>query len=252
MTQPHLSCRAHTALTLPHLRRHICAAALSPPHFAAAFTPPPARSSIYAPALTFLHSRRRTYAAAFTPPHLCCSIQVAAFFCRSHAATLMPSHAAAYLCRRIHASACTPPFVCRRMPAVACTPLSRRRIDTVALTPQHWRRRIHADSHAAAFFGRSISPPTSRCSIHAVLFTLPLAHRRICAAALAMALCRWKRTTRSAFSNSEHDTGGREPARAGRGGAGRGAVFEKGCFGVGWGGVLCTYMSPKGACEGGD
>ena len=39
---------------------------------------------------------------------------------------------------------------------------------------------------------------------------------------------------------------------AGRGGAGRGAVFEKGCFGVGWGGgILCTYISPKGVCDGG-
>ena len=34
-------------------------------------------------------------------------------------------------------------------------------------------------------------------------------------------------------------------------GVGRGAVFEKGCFGVGWGGVLCTYISPKGVCDGG-
>ena len=28
-------------------------------------------------------------------------------------------------------------------------------------------------------------------------------------------------------------------------------VFEKGCFGVEWGGVVCTYMSPKGVCDGG-
>ena len=100
-----------------------------------------------------------------------------------------------YLCRRIHASACTPPFLCRRMHAAAFTPLSRRRIDAVALTPQHWCRRSDAAaSHAAAFFGRSISPSTSRCRIHAVAFTLPLAHRSICAAALAGALCRWKRS----------------------------------------------------------
>ena len=130
-----------------------------------------------------------------------------------------------YLCRRIHASACTPPFLCRSMHAAAFMPLSRQSFGAVALTPQHWCRCSDAAaSHAAEFFGRSISPPTSRCRIHAVAFTLPLAHRRICAAALARALCRWKRTTRSAFSNAEHDAGGREPARAGagRGWAGRG------------------------------
>ena len=79
-----------------------------------------------------------------------------------------------------------------------------------------------------SFFGRSISPPTSRYRIHAVAFTLPLTHRSNCTAALAGALCRWKRTTRSAFSNAEHDAGGREPARAGagRGRAGRGRAGQ--------------------------
>ena len=141
-----------------------------------------------------------------------------------------------------------------RIHAAAFPPLSRLHIGAAALTQQHWCCRSDAAaSHAAAFFGRSISQPTSRCPIHAVAFSLPLAHRSICAAALAGTLCRWKRTTPSAFFNAEHDAGGREPARAGagRGGAGRGAVFEKGCFGVGWGGVLCTYISPKGVCDGG-
>ena len=133
------------------------------------------------------------------------------------------------------------------MHATTFTPLSRRSIDAVALTQQHLCRRSDAAaSHAAAFFGSSILQPTARCSIHAVAFTLPLAHRRICAAALAGALCRWKRTTRSAFSNAEHDAGGR-----GWCGAERGAVFEMWYFGVGWGGVLCTYISPKGVCDGG-
>ena len=143
------------------------------------------------------------------------------------------------------------------MHAAAFTPLSRCRIGAVALTQQHWcrSRSDAAASHAAAFFSHCISPPTSRCSIHPVAFTLPQAHRRICAAALAGALCRWKWTTLSAFSNAEHDAGGREPARAGagRGGAGRGGgrFLKRGVLGWGGGGVLCTYISPKGVCDDG-
>ena len=141
-------------------------------------------------------------------------------------------HAAAY------AAACTPPHSRRSHAAALVPPLSRRRSDAAA-------------SHAAAFFGCSIActPPHPCTPPHMP----PHAGHRI-HAALAGALCRWKRTTRSAFFNAEHDAGGRELARAGRGGAGRGgrgAVFEKGCFGVGWGGVLCTYISPKGVCDGG-
>ena len=144
------------------------------------------------------------------------------------------------------------------MHAAAFTPLSRRRIGAAALTPLSRRRSDAAASHAAAFFGCSIActPPHPCTPPHMP----PHAGHRI-HAALAGALCRWKRTTRSAFFNAEHDAGGREPGRfnrrgrarggAGGGGAGRGAVFEKGCFGVGWGGVLCTYISPKGVCDGG-
>ena len=161
-----------------------------------------------------------------------------------------------YLCSRIHASAYTPPFLCHSMHAAAFTPLSCCSIGAVALTQQHWCSCSDAAaSHATAFFGHSISQPTSRCSIHVVAFTLQLANRSVCAAALTGEHCRRKRTTRSAFSNAEHDASGRERARAGagraRGGAGRGALFEKGCFGVGWGGVICTYISQKGVCDGG-
>ena len=208
--------------------------------FAAAFTPPPALSRIYAPALT-----------PFTLRNLCrYSIHAAAFFRRSHAAALMPSLSRCH----IYAAEFTPPharrhfYAARRMHAAAFTPLSRRRIDAVALTPQHWCRSSDAAaSHAAAFFGRSISPSTSRCRIHAVAFTLPLAHRSICAAALAGALCRWKRTTRSAFFNAEHDAGGRELARAGRGGAGGGRFLKRGVLGWG-GGALYVRTYPRKGC----
>ena len=89
--------------------------------------------------------------------------------------------------------------------------------------------------HAAAF-----------TVIHAIAFTLPLAHSSICAADLAGALCRWIRTTQSAFFNAEHDAGGREPARAGagRGGAVRGwaggGFLKRGV--LRWGGGLVMYV----------
>ena len=133
------------------------------------------------------------------------------------------------------------------MYATVFTPLSRRLIDAIALTQQHWFRRSYAAaSHAAAFFGRSISQPTSRCSIHAVAFMMPLVHRCKCAVALAGTLCRWKRTTRSAFSNAEHDAGGQEPARAGAGRRGRGTIFEEGCFGWGGGALDVSTYHQKG------
>ena len=144
-------------------------------------------------------------------------------------------HPAAY------AAACTPPHS-RRSHAAALVPsLSRRSVGAAALmlpprTPPHF----------------SVAASHARRSIHA-----RRRRRRICRsipAALAGALCRWKRTTRSAFFNAEHDAGGREPALAdaGRGGAGRGpagGLFLK--RGV-WGGVFwgCTYISPKGVCDG--
>ena len=122
----------------------------------------------------------------------------------------MPPHA-----RRRCSAACTPPHLCCSMHATAFTPLSRRRIDAVALTLQHLCQRSDAaefmrTSHAAAFFGRSISsrisrcrilPSHLRCSSRTAAFTLQL---------WGEALCRWKRTTRSAISNAEHDADGRE------------------------------------------
>ena len=91
LTPQHLSCRAHTALTLEHslprilsqLSHHcICAAALTPQHFC---------RSIHAAACTEPHLYSRSHAPAFTPLHLCCSIHTAALFRSSHAAALMPS-----------------------------------------------------------------------------------------------------------------------------------------------------------------
>ena len=77
-----LSCRAHTAFTLPHSRRRICAAALTPPQFC---------RRIHAAACTEPHPCSRAHTPAFTQPHVCCSIHAAAFVRRSHAAALMPS-----------------------------------------------------------------------------------------------------------------------------------------------------------------
>ena len=142
------------------------------------------------------------------------------------------------------------------MHAAAFTPLSRRRIGAVALTPQRWCRRSDAAaSHAATFFGCSIAcTPQHSCTPPHMPPHMPPHAGHLIHTALAGALCRWKRTTRSAFFNAEHDAGGREPALAdaGRGGAGRGpagGLFLK--RGV-WGGVFwgCTYISPKGVCDG--
>ena len=150
--------RPHSTYSAAPTPQHLCCSSHAASFFAAAFTQP----------LHGAASMPRSHTPAFTPQHLCCSIRAAAFFRRSHAAALMPSHATAYLCRRTHASACTPSFLCRSMHATAFTQLSRRRIDAVALTPQHWCRSSDAAaSHTAAFFGRNISPSTSRCSIHA-------------------------------------------------------------------------------------
>ena len=153
-----------------------------------------------------------------------------------------------YLCRQIHASACMPPFY-----AAACTQSHSCRSHAAALAPSLSRNSIGAAALMLPprmpphFFGRSISLPTSRCRIHAVALTLQLAHCSICAAALDGALCRWKRTIWSAFFNAEHDAGGREQARAGagRGGAGRGVVFEKGLFWGGMGGYFYVRTYPR-------
>ena len=203
LQRPHSTYSA--ALTLPQhsfatlTRQHLCctaAAALSPPHFC---------RSIHASACIGQHLCCRSLAPAFTLPHLCRSIYATTFLrCSIDSVALaMP-----YLCHRIDASACTPLQLSCRMHTAAFTPLSRSSIDAVALMQQHWCRR----SDAAAFmqhlarrsiFGCSISPPISRCSSHAVAFTLPHEHSRIYAAALAGALCRWKWTTRSAFSDAQ-------------------------------------------------
>ena len=83
---------------------------------------------------------------------------------------------------------------------------------------------------------------------------LQLAHCHIYAAAP----CRWKKTTWGAFANAEHYTswagwlmGWLKGAVFCKGRGGGGAVFEKGCFWVGWVDVLSMYISPKEVCDGG-
>ena len=161
------------------------------------------------------------------------------------------THAAAFvlqLSRRIiFASAFTPPHahrsICRRMHAAAFTPLSRSSIGAVALTLQRWCRR---SDHARMLPPRTqqhclVAASHARCSIHA--------RRSICRrihTALAGALCRWKRTTRSAFFNAEHDAGGREPARAGAG-RGGGRFLKRGVLGWG-GGAFYVRTYPRKGC----
>ena len=120
----------------------------------------------------------------------------------------------------------------------------------VALTPHHWCRSSHAAAlvlplwccslaHSSIFqlqhLAANLTLQHSRLA-----FTLQPVHCSIWAAALAGALCRWKQTTWSAFSNAEHDTGGREQTLVGarRGGA---ELFEKGCFGW-WGCFMYVHI----------
>ena len=142
------------------------------------------------------------------------------------------------------------------MYAATFTPLSLRRIDAVILTPHQWCRR----SDAAAFMQHPARRCIFRCQPHAAAFTPSHLRCRSRTAAFTLqalegAICRWKRTTRSAFSNAERDAGGRELARAGagRGGAGRsggGAGFER--VVLGWGGGRFMYVHiPKRVCDGG-
>ena len=112
LTPPHLSCRVDTALSLPHSRRRVCPAALTQPHFCRHIH----TSAGLCSACTEPHLCSRSHTPAFTQQHLCCSIHAAAFFRRSNAAALMPSHAAAY-----YAAEFTPPRARCHFYAAACT-----------------------------------------------------------------------------------------------------------------------------------
>ena len=137
------------------------------------------------------------------------------------------------------------------------SPLSRRSIDAVALTLQQLCHRSDAaefkrTSHAAAFFGCSISSRNYDANLTlphpSVAFTLQLAHRSIYAAALALVLCTWTRTRQSAFSNAEHDAGGREPGRVARGGAGPGGgrFLKRGVLGWDGGRFMYVHIPERG------
>ena len=160
---------------------------------------------------TITHS----YAATFMPPHVCSSISAVPM--QEHScATLTPQH-----CFSAHAAALV-------------LPLQRCRIYASPSTPQRFP--------IAAF-----TLPLSRNSIF-WSFLLPLAHRSIYTAALALALCRWTRkfsNACSAFTNTWHDAVlGRRASCIGRSAGFWGAtVFQKGCFGIlGWGGGEITYV----------
>ena len=209
-------------------------------------------SSIHATACTEQHLCLRSHAPGFMrimQLHLCCSIHAAAFFCRSHAAALMPSH----LCCFIYAAAFAPPHARCHICTAAFTPLSLRSIDAVALTPQQWCCRsdaaafmqhlachslLGAKPHAAAF-----TPLHLRCRLRTAAFTLQLS--RVEADHLERNFQR-----RALRLLAGADASSRPGRGAGRGRAGGRAAFKKGCFGVGWGGILCTYISPKGVCDG--
>ena len=243
--------RCHIRAFIPaHLRSQIFfhrihVSAFMPPHssrtvctYAAAFTPHLC-SSIDAAALKLPRPHCTYSAALMPPPHLCSSSRAAAFLpqhsCRlMHGATSMqqlsrPCIHAAALFRSSHAAALMPSYSRRSKHGATFMPqIARRRAAlTLQHNGQHWYRRSHAAALVLPLWCCSIytapsSPPhfsvaASRANLtlqhSAVAFTLPLAHRRIF------------------------------------------AVFEKGCFGVGWGGrveggILCTYISLKGVCDG--
>ena len=233
LMRPH-SRHTYAAALTPHLCSSIDAAALKLPRphrtYSAALTPPHLCCSSHAASFLPPHSRRRLHwAASMLPLSHPCIHAAARMLQHSRRCILSPlsrrridavALTMPYLCRRIHASACTPPFLCRRMPQ--CTPPHSRRSHAAALMPSLSRRSIGA---AALMLPprtpQHFSVATSRRQPHAAAF-MP----RIYAAASAQqhlrcsfrgALCRWKRTTWSAFFNAKHDAGGREPAREGAG-----------------------------------
>ena len=97
--------------------------------------------------------------------------------------------------------------------AVLMQPHSRRTY-AAALTPKHWGcSALLCSTHAAVFFHSS----------HAAAFMLQLSRSSIFAASF----------TQPHAQSKIYD-----------------AAPKQGCLGVGWGGVLCLYISPKGVCDG--
>ena len=193
------------------------------------------------------YPRRRTYAAAFR-------VHAAALFRRFHAAALMPSlsrchiYAASFTLqhalRHIYAAACTPQHASRSNAAALMPSLSRRGIGAAALILPH----LFSTSHAAAFFGRSISPRISRCSV------LP-SHLRCPSrtAAFTLQLSRGRSAGGSGPLGAHFPTlsttpaGGSRRGRA-RGGAGRGGgrFLKRGVLGWGGGRFMYVHIPERG------
>ena len=153
------------------------------------------------------HSCHSTYSASPTQKN-CFAALKQQLWCRSsHAATFMPPHSRS----SIHAA----------------TFLSLCHMYAAPGTTQH-------------FLVAALTLSLSRCIIGVIAFTLhpKRAHCSIYTAAFARVLCRWTRTTLSAFSNAAHDAGGLAPGRGGGGWGGRrgGAVF--------WVGVDSISLAP--------
>ena len=181
-----------------------------------------------------LHSRS-TYAATFTPPHLYCSAHTTILFRCSHAVAFMLQLLCCYIYAFTHAApmqhshcstyavaltlqhsfpALTPPHWCRCSLAVSFIQhLARHSI--FRLQHHDIRRRSHAGaaftpSHLSCL---NCSQQHLRCSSRVDEDLLE-----------RIFLCRARRR--------------RAGAGAGERGAGKGgSVFEKGCFGMGWGGM---------------
>ena len=184
-----------------------------------------------------LPRQHSTYSAALTQQHLCCSSHAASFLPQHprrrlhgtasmlplshpciHAAALMLQHSRSrilstlsrrsidaialrmpYLCRSIHASACTPPFLCSSMHIPAFTPLSHRRIDAVALTPQHWCHRFDAAALHAPHFSVAASHRQPQAAAFTPSHTLPLT-----TTAFALQLCQnYSRTSESLLTGTQ-------------------------------------------------
>ena len=201
-------------------RRHIRAAALTQPHLTCTCR------HIHATACKPPHSRR-TYATAFTKPHLCCSAYTAALFHCTHAATLVP------LLSRcdMYATTFTPPHARRSIHAAHMPPHSRSSTHAAALTRPHcfaslalphWCRRSHAAApRTPPHFGCSINA-AAQSRTHAAEFTPSHLRCRLRTAAFTLQLSRGR------FAGVDEDHLKR--------------IFQRG--------ILCTYISPRGVCNG--
>ena len=262
--------KALNAATFTHLYQSICATKI----YSITFTRPHSCHLIHA-VLMHQHSRH-IYAAALTPLHLSCRAHTALTLLHSHRLILLLlfccSHAAAFVLqlsrRSIFAAACAPPHTRCHIYAAACTPQHSRSCHTASLVPSLSHSSIGGSalmlqhlcstSHAAAFFGCSISLRISRCRIQpsnlrchsrTATFTLQLSRGRFAGGSGPLkAHFPTPSTTAAGGSRRMRVGGGAGLGGAVRGGAGGGV--EKGFWGgVGVGGVFCIYISPKGVCD---